>query len=154
MSRCSRDWGGMTTSTGMSKSGKVTGTTPAPNELKKVLQREQDAMPRLDDIDLDAVEDRIPPPDRVQVLLEKLVSRRAEFAGNVDARLDGLRAEPNLYRLAETGDLGIDEGLSTPIQELRAQKAKLAATIDRIVAPSTPLTTWTERRSKPSLWPS
>lgn len=56
-------------------------------------------MPRLDDIDLDAVEDRIPPPDRVQVLLEKLVSRRAEFAGNVDARLDGLRAEPNLYGL-------------------------------------------------------
>ena len=104
-------------------------------------------MPHLDSIILEAVEDRILPPARIHILLEKLIARRTAFAGNVDARLLTLRSERakietaigNLYRLAETGDLGIDESLSARIQDLRAQKTKLDTTIARAEAQAAPV---------------
>lgn len=104
-------------------------------------------MPHLDSIILDTVEDRILSPERIHILLEKLIARRAAFAGNVDSRPITLRAERtkiesainNLYRLAETGNLGIDESLSARIQELRAQKSKIEATIVRAETQAAPV---------------
>ena len=105
------------------------------------------AMPHLDSIIIEAVEDRILPPERIHILLEKLIARRTSFTGNIDARLASLRsgrtkveaAISNRYRLAETDGLGIDESLSARIQELRAQKTKIDATITRAEAQAAPV---------------
>lgn len=150
LATCEHCGGGMTMSTGTSKSGKVYTYYACANRAQKgtsVCRGNRIAMPHLDGIILDAVEDRILPPERIQALLEKLIARRSDFASSVDARLTTLRAErgkldtaiSNLYRLAETGDLGIDESLSARIQELRAQKAKVEGTIGRAEAQAAPV---------------
>ena len=150
LATCEHCGGGMTMSTGTSKSGKVYTYYACANRAQKgvsVCKGNRIAMPHLDSIILDAVEDRILPPERIHVLLEKLIARRTGFGGNVDARLLTLKSERtkieaainNLYRLAETGDLGIDEGLSARIQELRAQKTKIDATIARAEALAAPV---------------
>jgi site-specific DNA recombinase len=150
LATCEHCGGGMTMSTGTSKSGKVYTYYACANRAQKgasVCKGNRIAMPHLDSIILDAVHDRILPPERIHILLDKLIARRATFAGNVDARLETLRAErtkidsaiSNLYRLAETGDLGIEEGLSARIQELRAQKTKIDATIARAEAQAAPV---------------
>ena len=150
LATCEHCGGGMTMSTGTSKSGKVYTYYACASRAQKgtsVCGGIRIAMPHLDSLILDAVEERILPPGRIQILLEKLITRRAAFAGNVDDRLATLRSERtkiesaigNLYRLAETGDLGIDESLSARIQELRAQKTKMDATIARAEAQSAPV---------------
>lgn len=150
LATCEHCGGGMTMSTGTSKSGKVYTYYACANRTQKgtsVCKGNRIAMPHLDSIILAAVEDRILPPERIHILLEKLIVRRTAFAGNVDARLLTLRSERakiegainNLYRLAETGDLGIDESLSSRIQELRAQKTKIDATISRAEAQAAPV---------------
>ena len=150
LATCEHCGGGMTMSTGTSKSGRVYTYYACANRAQKgtsVCKGLRIAMPHLDSLILDAVEDRILPPERIHILLDKLIARRAAFAGNVDARLETLRAErtrigsaiSNLYRLAETGDLGIDESLSARIQELRAQKTKVDATIARAEAQAAPV---------------
>jgi site-specific DNA recombinase len=150
LATCEHCGGGMTMSTGTSKSGKVYTYYACANRAQKgvsVCRGNRIAMPHLDSIILEAVEDRILPPERIHILLQKLIARRTAFAGNVDARLLTLRTErskvenaiSNLYRLAETGDLGIDEGLSARIQELRAQKTKIVATIARAEAQAAPV---------------
>ncbi|MBS3849766.1 recombinase family protein [Devosia sp. BSSL-BM10] len=150
LATCEHCGGGMTMSTGTSKSGKVYTYYACANRAQKgtsVCKGNRVAMPYLDSIILEAVLNRILPPDRIDRLLQKLIARRTEFAGNVDTRLNDLRSERskveaainNLYQLAETGGLGIDEGLSARIQNLRTQKTKLDSTIKRILAKAAPL---------------
>lgn len=150
LATCEHCGGGMTMSTGTSKSGKVYTYYACANRAQKgtsVCKGNRIAMPHLDGLILEAVEDRILPPARIHILLERLIARRTAFAGNVDARLLTLRSERakietaigNLYRLAETGDLGIDESLSARIQDLRAQKTKLDTTIARAEAQAAPV---------------
>src|SRR5690606_18207612 len=145
--------GGMTMSTGTSKSGKLYTYYACASRAQKgksACSGIRVPMPYLDELILKAVEERILLPERLLELLELLLVRRAEFASNVDARLLSLRAElegvskalSNLYRLAENGELAIDEELASRIQARRAEKTKLEAVIQRAVAqaaPSVPL---------------
>ena len=141
--------GGMTMSTGTSKSGKLYTYYACASRAQKgksACPGIRVPMPYLDELILKAVEERILLPERLLELLELLLARRAEFASNVDARLLTLRTElegvskalSNLYRLAETGELAIDEELASRIQARRAEKTKLEAVIQRAVAQAAP----------------
>ncbi len=136
--------------TGTSKTGKIYTYYTCANRMtkgSKACRGTNVSMPALDDLVLSGIEEHLLPPERLLKVLEALIARKRQFAANVDGRLETLNVErakvesalKNIYKLVETGALGADDMLTARITELRDQKTKIEATIERALANAAPI---------------
>ena len=150
LATCGECGGGLVMRTGTSKTGKIYTYYTCANRMtkgSKACRGTNVPMPALDDLVLSGIEEHLLPPERLLKILEALIARKRQFAANVDGRLETLNVErakvesalKNIYKLVETGALGADDMLTARIIELRDQKTKIEATIERALANAAPI---------------
>lgn len=140
---CASCEGAMTLRTGTSKNGKVhryyTCSTCA-RVGKSACKGRSIRMDTLDDLVVQHLSDRLFTTERLANLLSSLGERRAQKAAEVEGRILRLQADKTeaedklrrLYRMIEEGVAELDDILRDRITELKNQREKAEAALDRI----------------------
>jgi site-specific DNA recombinase len=146
---CASCGGGMTLRTGTSKGGRVyhyyTCTTCV-RKGKTACKGRSIPMEKLDTLVAEHLVERLFKPERIAAILASLSSRRAEKAATLNNRLMALQREMSdsgdrlkrLYRLVEDGVTDADEVLKDRLNELKADRDRAKAALERAKEHSAP----------------
>ena len=146
---CASCGGGMTLRTGTSKGGRVyryyTCTTCV-CKGKTACKGRSIPMEKLDTLVAEHLMERLFKPERVAAILTSLSSRRAEKAATLNNRLMALQREmadaddklKRLYRLIEDGVTDSDEVLKDRLNELKVDRDRAKAALERAKEHSAP----------------
>ena len=144
---CGSCGGAMTLRTGTSKSGVVhryyTCSTCA-RQGKTACQGRSIPMAKLDTLVTDHLIDRLLHPQRLTEILASINIRHAERALELDKRVAALQSEVaeaddklrRLYRMVEEGVTEIDDVLKNRLAQLKTDRERAKAALDRIISSS------------------